>query len=139
VTSLGGRVSYSLSAVFANVRPAEAFLRTRSREDWSWPMASASESQGERVAENEATFRRANEALYRRFREVGTDELAPFLCECGDHRCTQTIRLKLEEYEEVREQPGRFVVIPGHEILEVEQVVEAGERYEVVEKPSRLS
>lgn len=101
-------------------------------------MTSASESQGERVAENSATFRRANEALYRRFRELGTADLAPFLCECGD-RCTQTIRLTLEEYEEVRGQPGRFVVVPGHGILEVERVVEAGERYEVVEKSTRTS
>jgi hypothetical protein len=96
-------------------------------------MPSASESQDARVAENEATFRRANEALYRRFQELGTADLAPFLCECGDHRCTQTIRLNLEEYEEVREQRGRFVIVPGHEILEVERVVEAGERYDVVE------
>jgi hypothetical protein len=102
-------------------------------------MASASESQEERVAENEATFRRANEALYRRFQELGTADFVPFICECGDDRCTQTVRLKLEEYEEVRGQPGRFVVVPGHEILEVERVVEAGERYEVVEKPSRTS
>jgi hypothetical protein len=99
-------------------------------------MASASESEGDRVAENQATFRRANEALFFSFRELGPDDLAPFLCECGDDRCTQTIRLKLEEYEEVREQSGRFVVVPGHEILEVERIVEAGERYEVVEKPS---
>ena len=99
-------------------------------------MASASESQEKRAAENEATFRRANEALYRRFRELGTVDLAPFLCECGNAHCTQTIRLELEEYEDVREQPGRFIVVPGHEILEVERVVETGERYEVVEKPS---
>jgi hypothetical protein len=102
-------------------------------------MASASESQEARVAETEATFRRANEALHGRFQELGTDDLAPFLCECGDDRCTQTIRLTLEEYEEVRGQPGRFVVVPGHEILEVERVVEVGERYEVVEKPGRTA
>jgi hypothetical protein len=102
-------------------------------------MASASGSEGDRVAENEATFRRANEALLLSFQELGPDELAPFICECGDDRCTQTIRLKLEEYEEVREQAGRFVVVPGHEILEVERVVEASERYEVVEKPSRTA
>jgi hypothetical protein len=100
-------------------------------------MSSVSESRDERIAENEATFRRANEALYLRFQELGTADLAPFLCECGNDRCTQTIRLNLEEYEEVREQSGRFVVVPGHEILEVERVVEAGERYDVVEKPSR--
>jgi hypothetical protein len=100
-------------------------------------MTSASESQEDRVAENEATFRRANESLYRRFQELETVDLAPFLCECGDDRCTRTIRLNLQEYEEVRSQPGRFVIVPGHEILDVERVVEAGERYDVIEKPSR--
>jgi hypothetical protein len=100
-------------------------------------MTSASESQEDRVAENEATFRRANESLYRRFQELESVDLAPFLCECGDDRCTRTIRLNLQEYEEVRSQPGRFVIVPGHEILDVERVVEAGERYDVIEKPSR--
>jgi len=76
-------------------------------------MTSASESQGERAAEIEAAFRRANEVLYRRFQELGAADLAPFLCECGDDRCTQTIRLTLEEYEEARGRPGRFVVVPG--------------------------
>ena len=102
-------------------------------------MTSASESRRDRVAETEATFRRANETLYRRFQELGSVDLAPFLCECGDDHCTQTIRLNLDEYEDVREQPGRFVIVPGHEILDVERVVEAGERYDVVEKPSLAS
>lgn len=87
-----------------------------------------------RVAENEATFRHANEKLEQRFRELGAEGLTPFLCECGDARCTRTIKLSLDEYEAVRERPDHFAIVPGHQILEVERVVEENGRYDVVEK-----
>jgi hypothetical protein len=101
-------------------------------------MGSADESREERVAANEATFRRANEALYGRFRELEVDGKAPFLCECADERCTQTIRLTLEEFEEVRDRQGVFFVIPGHAILEAERVIEDADRYELVQKPTQI-
>jgi hypothetical protein len=87
-----------------------------------------------RVAENEATFRRANDELERRFRELDAEGLTPFLCECGDARCTRTIRLSLDEYDAVRNAPHRYAVIPGHQLLDVERVVVQNERYDVVEK-----
>lgn len=90
--------------------------------------------QDERVAANEAIFRRANEDLERRYRELAAEGLTPFLCECGDERCTQTIRLSLDEYEQVRTHSARFAIVPGHQILEVEKIVERGERFDVVEK-----
>ena len=86
------------------------------------------------VAENESTFRRANELLEKRFRELDAEGLTPFLCECGDAGCTRTIRLSLDEYEEVRERPHHFAIIPGHQILVAERVIEENERYDVVEK-----
>jgi hypothetical protein len=86
------------------------------------------------VAENESIFRRANEKLEQRFRELGAEGLTPFLCECGDARCTRTIRLSLDEYEEVRRRPGHFAIVPGHQILEAERVIEENGRYDVVEK-----
>jgi hypothetical protein len=87
-----------------------------------------------RVAENEATFRRANEHLEVRFRELGAEGLTPFLCECGDAGCTRTIRLLLDEYEAVRTHPAHFAIVRGHQILEAERVVEQNDRYDVVEK-----
>jgi hypothetical protein len=86
------------------------------------------------VAENESTFRRANEQLERRFRELDTDGLTPFLCECGDGGCTQVIRLTLDEYEAVRAHSAHFAIVPGHQILEAERVVKENGRYDVVEK-----
>jgi hypothetical protein len=87
-----------------------------------------------RVAENEATFRRANEHLEERFRALGAEGLTPFLCECGDAGCTRTIRLLLDEYDAVRAHPAHFAIIPGHQIHAAERLVEQNERYDVVEK-----
>jgi hypothetical protein len=87
-----------------------------------------------RVAENESIFRRANEQLEERFREFGARGLTPFLCECGDMACTQVIRLNLDEYEAVRTEGARFAIVPGHQILEAERVVEENGRFDVVEK-----
>jgi hypothetical protein len=92
------------------------------------------EARRARVAENESVFRRANEELERRFRELDAEGLTPFLCECGDGRCTKTVRLSLDEYEEVRRRPDHFAIVPGHQILEAERVTEENERYDVVEK-----
>jgi hypothetical protein len=86
------------------------------------------------VARNEAIFREANEGLRARYEELEPIELSPFLCECGDERCTRVVRLATEEYAQVRAHPARFVVVPGHQILEAERVVECNERFDVVEK-----
>jgi hypothetical protein len=40
----------------------------------------------------------------------------------------------MDEYEAIREHPARFPVLPGHELPDVETVVETHERYLVVEK-----
>ena len=87
-----------------------------------------------RVAENESIFRRANEKLEERFRELEAEGLTPFLCECGDATCTQVIRLTLAEYEGVRSHAAHFAIVSGHQILVAERVVERNERYDVVEK-----
>ena len=89
-----------------------------------------------RIAENESLFRDVNERVEdtaERFM-IGDDVAQEFLCECGDTGCTQRVTLTLREYEGVRANPRRFAVVPGHEIREVENVVERGDRYFVVEK-----
>ena len=87
----------------------------------------------QRVAMNEATFRKVNEIM-----EEGQDSsgLMTFLCECGRLDCSIPIQLTLLEYEDVRENPRRFAILDGHEILESEEIVERHDRYVVVEKAS---
>jgi hypothetical protein len=86
------------------------------------------------VVENESIFRRANEQLEKRFRDLEAKGLTPFLCECGDAACTHAIRLTLDEYEAVRTHGAHFAILPGHQILEAERVVAENGRYDVVEK-----
>src|SRR5690349_2619808 len=85
----------------------------------------------QRVAMNEATFRRVNEGM-----EAGQDPsgLLTFLCECGRLGCNRLIELTRAEYEAVRDNPRTFAIIDGHDITEVEDVVERHERYVVVRK-----
>jgi hypothetical protein len=91
-------------------------------------------TQEQRLAENEAIFRRANEQLAGRLQEIApTLESYPFICECGDPHCTQIVNLTLDEYREIRARPDRFLMVPGHDALG-EKVVRSAERFEVVEK-----
>ena len=85
----------------------------------------------QRVAMNEATFRKVNEGM-----EAGQDDsgLLSFVCECGRLNCTRLLQLTRDEYETIRENPRRFAIVDGHEILEAEEIVERHDRYLVVEK-----
>jgi hypothetical protein len=88
----------------------------------------------QRVAMNEATFRRINEGM-----EAGQDQsgLLTFVCECGRLGCNRLIQLTRAEYEALRGHSRRFAVLEGHELPEVEHVVERTERYLVVEKAGK--
>jgi hypothetical protein len=86
----------------------------------------------QRITNAEINGRRVNEAI-----ERGEDDAksAVFVCECGHLGCTSTVELEIADYEEVRTNFDRFLVIPGHEILEVDQVVERHPEHLVVVKP----
>ena len=51
--------------------------------------------------------------------------------------CDERVSLTVEEYESIRKESNRFFVLPGHERAEVEDVVEATDRYLVVSKLGR--
>jgi hypothetical protein len=84
-----------------------------------------------RLAHNEALFRAVNEEIDDQ-RESGGRR--PYVCECVDPGCTQTIELTRPEYQAVRANADRFVVAPGHVLPEVEHVVATSSGYAVVEK-----
>jgi hypothetical protein len=87
-----------------------------------------------RLARNEALFRRTNEAIERG--QWPGDPLKPvrFRCECSRLECDQAVELEVAEYERVRRFPRRFVLAVGHEMPEIETIVERGEGHVVVEK-----
>ena len=85
-----------------------------------------------RLAVNEELFREANDRMRRLYEASGGDlDENEFVCECGDARCTATIRMPIGEYEAVRRE-GRFFVAFGH--AEPDRVVAAGAHYLVVEQ-----
>jgi hypothetical protein len=88
-----------------------------------------------RAAEHQSLFREVNErieALNQEFSRILA--IGDWICECADEECFEPIALTLAEYEAIRRHPARFPVLPGHELPEVETVVEANDRYLVVEK-----
>src|ERR1041384_2503930 len=92
----------------------------------------------ERVRENELLFRGLNERIEDVAGSSGNARMSA-VCECGDALCFAPISLALAEYERIaREGPNRrrFVVKPGHEIPDVETVIERHDDYTVVEKPA---
>ena len=92
----------------------------------------------ERLGANEALFREVNERVAEvaeRFIAGDTpDSRFDFNCECGDRDCAEQIALTVAEYEAVRAEATRFAVVPGHEVPDIERVVERHSNYLVVEK-----
>ncbi len=77
------------------------------------------------LAENEARFRSLNERLRESSGTWGPGEgTLDLVCECGDEDCTDAIRLTPRDYEAVRSDEAQFIVVPGHERPEIEDVVE---------------
>jgi hypothetical protein len=88
----------------------------------------------QRAAANEATIRDVNEGIERGQWPGEEDSQVGFRCECAQLGCNQLVELSVREYEAIRAHPRRFVVIPGHEVPEIETVVEARPGYVIVEK-----
>lgn len=88
-----------------------------------------------RAAENQSLFREVNERVAQLNDGFGViSEITEWLCECADGTCTERIAMTMEEYERIRSDGSRFTVAPGHEVLDVEVVVESTDRYLVVTK-----
>lgn len=97
------------------------------------------DAQQKRRAQNEALFREVNE----RIQEVSTgfsgygesdSLLAGFVCECSREDCTEALEVTHARYEAVRDDPRRFLVLPGHEDMTVDRVVERHGGFVVVQK-----
>lgn len=85
----------------------------------------------QRITQTEINGRRVNEAMEAGKENPGT---AVFVCECGYLGCNSMVELGIAEYEEVRTDFNRFLVLPGHEIPEVDEVIERRPAYFVVAK-----
>ncbi|MDP8944280.1 MAG: hypothetical protein M3N16_09210 [Actinomycetota bacterium] len=87
----------------------------------------------DRIARNEASYRELNEAIASREQPAAGPLM--LLCECGYENCTQALHIPVADYEAVRANSRHFLVLEGHEIDDVERVVERRPGWLVVEKP----
>lgn len=87
----------------------------------------------ERLALNEAANRAINEV-----REPSAPVTAgvsfKIVCECSQPDCNRTFEVTVAEYESVRNDPRRFMVVPEHVVLDIEDIVERFEGFVVVLK-----
>jgi hypothetical protein len=87
--------------------------------------------QRQRAAKNQSLFREVNE----RIEDISANaSFTTFICECMNEACDEPLSLTIEEYEHVRADSNRFAIKPGHEVKEVEVLVEASDRFFVVSK-----
>jgi glutamate/tyrosine decarboxylase-like PLP-dependent enzyme len=89
-----------------------------------------------RAAKNQSVFRDVNERIEKiseRF-DRGDSDARLFVCECAHVACQERFEMTDAEYEAVRRVPTHFAVKPGHEIEDVEEIVDRNERYVVVVK-----
>jgi hypothetical protein len=98
-----------------------------------------------KVGENEALFRMVNEeikGLNRGMAEI-SDRMLHITCECGDLICAAPLAVPVRDYERIRSDSALFFIAPGHEIRDVEKVVERASRFVVVRKnpgdPQRIA
>jgi hypothetical protein len=88
----------------------------------------------ESAARNEEVFRSINERIDRGAAQHDVSVPLPFHCECSDSSCMEKVFVVPDDYERVLDERFQFVVLPGHENSEVEQIVAAQTGYLVVEK-----
>ena len=101
-----------------------------------------------RMAENEVMFREFNEKVQHDFEELKkiavehdqthfveeNDIPLHFYCECSDKDCQQRIVIKPSRYTDIHTKRDRFIILPNHDVPNIEQVVSKEPSYWIVEK-----
>jgi hypothetical protein len=97
-------------------------------------LSSMADERERRLALNEAAFRVANERMDRWPERRERDEPASYYCECSLLECRERIQLTRAEYEHVRGNSRHFALLPGHEVPDIETVIERADGHVIVEK-----
>ena len=87
------------------------------------------EERKRRIGENEGIFRDVNEQVRRLDPTWMT-----ILCECGEYGCREQLVIDHRRYAEVREDSTQFILRPGHEELDTEEVVSRDLEFWIVRK-----
>jgi hypothetical protein len=106
-------------------------------------MSSSAELDARRVraAKNQSLLREVNERIEQlaegktsMFETLQRSRTIDLACECMDETCTKRVTMTLAEYERIRADSNRFFVLPGHDVAEVEEIVDEQADYVVVAK-----
>lgn len=92
-----------------------------------------------RLIENELLFKQLNDeakefVLEGKTQNEWTNRKLRFYCECSNTDCRERIELTAAEYDGLHTNRKRFVIRPGHDIPEIEHIVDRDAKYMVVEK-----
>jgi hypothetical protein len=93
----------------------------------------------ERIAQNEAMFREANQRAHAWDERHLDREIELYFCECAKPGCREKVSLRDADYERVRSDPRLFVVVSGHELPDVETVIERHEGWSIIEKAPEVA
>lgn len=91
------------------------------------------EERKRRIGENEGVFRSVNERIQPLDRNWMT-----ILCECGRMACRDQLVILRDEYGTVRTDPTMFIVRPGHDVADTEEVVLKQDEFWIVRKHEGL-
>jgi hypothetical protein len=88
-----------------------------------------------RVGENEALYRAINEKIEDLNRSFGglTGSMT-VVCECATLECAEQIEVDVATYERVRADPTLFIVLPGHQLPDIESIEEEHEGFFIIRK-----
>jgi hypothetical protein len=88
-----------------------------------------------KIGHNESMFRQVNERIERVAETLQpTSDRLGILCECGDQTCTEQLDVAITDYERIRSDSTLFFVRKGHELSDVDNIVEQTAEYDVVRK-----
>ena len=87
-------------------------------------------ARAERIVQTESFFRAINEEIA----QLDGTTTMMYLCECGNASCAEGIMLAPGALAKLHTSPRHFVVLEGHEISDVETVVERTDGYLIVRK-----
>lgn len=89
-----------------------------------------------RAGRREANLRELNSRIVESQEQIALALNSPLtvLCECAEEDCNESIELAQEAFAALQDHSTRFFVVDGHVLPEVEQVVERGDGWIIVEK-----
>ena len=87
-------------------------------------------SREERILQTEEFYRGVNDVIAQKTPPNG----ALFLCECANPFCNVTFEMSADDLIILHSTAGYYVILPGHEIPDLEDVVQRQDGYAIVKK-----